>query len=101
MKNNKKDSGLCGDEDSDLCWDEDSGLCGNYELVLWGLPEGESDRFFEQVLYTKCKTLECIESIIKIAKRDGWHSFRVQRIDFDKPFGLFMDITKLIRNEEE
>jgi hypothetical protein len=56
------------------------------ELILWACPAGQTDAFYEQPIYTVGRTMEDIERVKKIAAKDGWHTFRVQRIDLSKPF---------------
>lgn len=51
------------------------------ELILWGIPKGETDSLYAQVLYTQAKTEADIERIKALASKDGWHSFSIQRID--------------------
>lgn len=51
------------------------------ELILWGLPKGETDPIHQKVLYTKAKNMKQIDSIKEIAAKDGWHSFKVQKLD--------------------
>jgi len=53
------------------------------ELVLWGLPKGEADRLYEVVLSTQCKTMAEVEKIKSLAKKDGWHGFRIQKLNLD------------------
>lgn len=54
-------------------------------IVVWGLPAGESDRLYEQVLSERCRNLEGVHAIIKAARRDGWHGFRVLCNDGNPP----------------
>ena len=56
------------------------------EIILWGIPQGETDPLYEKVLYTKGKTMADVERVKAIAARDGWHTFRVQTIDLSQPF---------------
>jgi hypothetical protein len=51
------------------------------EIVIWGLPAGETDRLHESVLSTQCKTEADIENLKARAAKDGWHSFRVTEFD--------------------
>lgn len=55
------------------------------ELIIWGLPEGETDRLQEQVLSSHCKTARDIEKVKRAASADGWHSFRIVRLDLSAP----------------
>jgi hypothetical protein len=51
------------------------------QVVIWGLPKGETERWKEQILSTQCRTDEQQKKIIEAATADGWHSFRVSKID--------------------
>lgn len=55
------------------------------ERVLWGLPKGSRDRLDERVLYTQAKSQADIDRVKKMAAAEGWHSFRVQKLDLDAP----------------
>jgi hypothetical protein len=63
-----------------------------HEIHIWGLPKGETDRLYEQVLSTQCKTADEIERIKSRASQDGWHGFRVVNWDGSPP-----DFTKVLR----
>lgn len=56
----------------------------NEEIVIWGKPAGSNDPLDERVLSTQCKTVVDIEKIKEIASKDGWHSFRVVKMDMTK-----------------
>lgn len=56
------------------------------QFILWGRPAGETDALYEKPLYTKGRSLEDVERVKAIAARDGWHTFRVQRLDLSQPF---------------
>ena len=67
------------------------------ELVLWALPKGSNDRLDEKVLYTQATTMQQIDAIKARASQDGWHGFRVQRLDLmAKP-----DFTKGLRKVKD
>ena len=55
------------------------------ELILWGLPAGETDRLHEQVLITSTTGTARIDHVKQLASKDGWHSFRVQTLDGTVP----------------
>ena len=56
------------------------------EYVLRGTPAGSSDRFDERVLYTQGKTSQQLDAVKARAAKDGWHSFRVQKLNLrEKP----------------
>ena len=63
------------------------------ELVLWGLPKGETDRLYEVVLSTQCKTMVEVEKIKSLAKKDGWHGFRIQKLNLD----IAPDFVKVVK----
>jgi len=62
------------------------------ETVLYGLPEGSTERYEEVLLLTNA-TPETIERVKALAARDGFHSFRVAEINLSTP----PDFTKTIR----
>lgn len=49
------------------------------ELVLWGLPAGETERWKEVLLTSG--TAARVAQIREIAARDGFHSFREARVN--------------------
>lgn len=53
------------------------------ELTVWAKPAGQTDALHEQIMSTQCKTLADVERIKKIAGKDGWHSFRVVKLDLN------------------
>ena len=59
---------------------------GDVSLTLWARPKGQTDALYEQPIYTVGRTMEDVERVKKLAAKDGWHTFRVQRIDLSKPF---------------
>ena len=59
------------------------------EYVLWGVPEGETDQLHAKVLSTQAKTPSEMDDIKRRASAAGWHSFRVQILDPDKPTRMF------------
>jgi len=54
------------------------------EFVLWGLPEGETDRLHEKVL-TCTPEQQRVEAVKVLAMSDGWHSFRITKINGEVP----------------
>jgi hypothetical protein len=56
------------------------------EMILWARPAGKTDALYEQPIYTQRHTMEDIERVKKLAAKDGWHTFRVQKLDLSKPF---------------
>jgi hypothetical protein len=63
------------------------------EFVLWGRPRGSSDALDEKVLAARgdLASIELVKSVA--AGREGWHSFRVQRLDLSEP----LDWEKAVR----
>ncbi len=55
------------------------------ELVVWALPEGESDRLFEQPIASNCRSREDVQRVIDASAADGWHGHRIQVIDGTLP----------------
>jgi len=51
--------------------------------VLWGVPKGETDRYNEKILLSNHTLAQC-ERVKKIAEADGFHDFRISKID-NKP----------------
>ena len=64
----------------------------NTETVLYGIPKGATERYEEVLLLTNA-TQEKIERVKVLAARDGFHSFRVAKIDLSTP----PDFTKAVR----
>jgi hypothetical protein len=50
-------------------------------IVIWGLPKGETERYMEAVLSSRCKTEDDVRKVKAAAAADGWHSFRVATMD--------------------
>lgn len=65
----------------------------NIEYVLWGLPKGSKDAIDQKILATRLPNLEAADKIKKVAAKDGWHSFRVQKLDLSIP----PDFTKTVK----
>lgn len=55
------------------------------KYTLWGIPKGEKDALYEQILSSRCNTREQIQKIIALARKDGFHSFRVTENDGEIP----------------
>ena len=56
----------------------------NTEIVLYGLPKNATERYEEVLLLTNA-TPEKIQRVKALAARDGFHSFRVAKIDLSIP----------------
>ncbi len=54
-------------------------------ILVYGLPRGETERYTESLLSSRCKTAADVESVKAAAGADGWHSFRVTVSDGRKP----------------
>ena len=67
------------------------------EMVLWARPAGQTDALYEQPIYTQGRTMEDIERVKKLAAKEGWHTFRVQRIDLSKPYNAQKEFAATIR----
>jgi hypothetical protein len=63
------------------------------EYVLWGLPKDSNDTLDQQILATRLPNPKAAEKIKAIAAKDGWHSFRIQKLDLSTP----PDFTKAVR----
>jgi len=59
--------------------------------LVYGLRQGETERYMESLLSSQLETPEAIESLKARASKDGWHSFRVTKCDGSKP-----DFTKTL-----
>lgn len=56
------------------------------EFLIYGLPEGETRSYMEELLYTNAQSLEDAEKIVKyIADRSEYHSFRIAVYNGEKP----------------
>lgn len=49
------------------------------EILVYGLPKGETERYTEVLLSTKCRNENDVERIKEAAIKDGFHDFRVTR----------------------
>lgn len=50
------------------------------EMVMYGLPKGATERWEEELLLTEANEAK-IEKVKVLAAKDGFHSFRVAKID--------------------
>jgi len=56
------------------------------EILIYGLPEGETRPYMEELLYTKAQSVEEAERVIKhIADRFNYHSMRIAFYNGEKP----------------
>lgn len=51
------------------------------EILVYGIPAGETERYTESLLATKCKDAADVAKVKEAAGRDGFHSFRVAEFD--------------------
>jgi hypothetical protein len=54
------------------------------ETILYGIPKGATERYEEVLLLTNA-TPETIKKVKALAAKDGFHSFRVAKINLDAP----------------
>jgi len=54
------------------------------ELVMWGIPKGETERY-KEVLLLSNGTPEKVARVKELATRDGFHSFRTANVNLGKP----------------
>lgn len=60
------------------------------ELILWGVPKGKKDQLHAQILSTQAKSSADVERVKAAASKDGWHSFRVQKLNTkEDPSNMF------------
>ena len=55
-----------------------------YAIGVWGLPAGETERWTETLLAESCRNDADVARVVAAASADGWHSFRVARIDLSR-----------------
>ena len=54
-------------------------------IVVYGLSARDTERWQEALLAETCRTAADVEAVKVAAAKDGWHSFRVARIDLSQP----------------
>ena len=54
-------------------------LNGQTETLVYGLRAGQTERYTEELLSSRCRNTADVEKVKAAASRDGWHSFRVAR----------------------
>jgi phenylalanine-4-hydroxylase len=47
------------------------------ELLLYGLAKDETRDYMEQLLLSHVYSMDKVNEVIQLAKKEGWHSFRV------------------------
>lgn len=55
------------------------------EILVYGLAEGESERYMETLLSAKCRTDADVTAVKAAASKDGFHSFRVAKWNGEAP----------------
>ena len=55
------------------------------QILVYGLPQGETRDYMEQLLATNCRTLADIDAVKRAAAAQGWHSIRVTKWDGSPP----------------
>jgi hypothetical protein len=63
------------------------------EYVLYGIPKGETESYMEVILLSDASDSVRVEKVKAIAAKDGFHSFRVAKIDMT----VRPDFTKAVR----
>jgi len=53
------------------------------EILIYGLKQGETREYMEDLLSTNCKTKQDIEKVLKVASEHGFHSFRITHFNDD------------------
>ena len=47
------------------------------ELLLYGLAKNETRDYMEELLLSHVHSMDKVNKVIELAKKEGWHSFRV------------------------
>ena len=47
------------------------------ELLLYGLAKDETRDYMEELLLSHVYSMDKVNEVIQLAKKEGWHSFRV------------------------
>ena len=55
------------------------------EMLLYGLPKNETERYAEVLLATQCRSSKDVDAAKAAASKDGFHSFRVATFNWEKP----------------
>lgn len=55
------------------------------EILIYALPKGETERYTEDLISSRCKTDKDIAAVKAAAAKDGWHSFRVAEYNGEAP----------------
>jgi len=60
------------------------------EILLYGLEQGETRDYMETLLASNCQSDDDVQAVVRVAKKQGFHSFRVATYNGEKP-----DFTKV------
>ena len=55
------------------------------EILLYGLEANQTERYMESLLASQCKNESDVQKVIKVAKENGFHSFRIAYYNGEKP----------------
>lgn len=55
------------------------------EILVYGIPAGETERYTEDLLATTCKTADDVARVKAAAAKDGFHSFRIAYYNGEPP----------------
>ena len=53
--------------------------------LIYALAAGETERYMEALLSSRCKTAADVAAVKAAASKDGWHDFRVVTATEDAP----------------
>lgn len=55
------------------------------QILIYGLAKEATERYQEDLLSTNCKTESDIQKVLKVAKEQGFHSFRITTYNGEAP----------------
>jgi len=55
------------------------------QILIYALPANETREYMEQLISSRCLNSNDVAKVVKAAKQDGWHSFRVAHYDGSAP----------------
>lgn len=70
------------------------------EYALWGKPQGKTDGLDEMLLYSRAKSKEALNPIIEMARKQGFHSFRIQVLDLEEPWNASRAFAKTLTHKK-
>ena len=71
------------------------------EYILWAIPQGSTDELDSKPIFTQGKSEADVDRIKEIAAKDGWHTFRVQILDTEKPLDVQDAFAKAVNYRAE